>query len=135
MSFPGLRYASSGWRAALKVSSRLTGKSSTAGSKVAVTGSAKPVETEVEPPIATMARLQSVLETYLDPKEINIVREAYRFSDQAHLGQFRSSGSPILLTRLPLLKSAQVGNLIPKPFVLHCCMMSWKIRASQNRSY
>lgn len=96
MSFPGLRYASSGWRAALKVSSRLTGKSSSMSTTGAVPGSAVPVETEIEPPIATMARLQSVLETYLEAKEINLVREAYRFSDQAHLGQFRSSGSPYI---------------------------------------
>ncbi len=96
MSFPGLRYASSGWRAALKVSSRLTGKSNLPGNTAAVPGIAKPVETEIEPPIATMARLQSVLETYLSTKEINHVREAYRFSDQAHLGQFRSSGSPYI---------------------------------------
>ena len=97
MSFPGLRYASSGWRAALKVSSRLTGKTSPmSGLTGPVPGTAKPVETEVEPSIASMARLQSVLDTYLDPKEINCVRDAYRFSDQAHLGQFRSSGSPYI---------------------------------------
>ena len=96
MSFPGLRYASSGWRAALKVSSRLTGKSSTMGNSGAVPGTAKPVETEIEPPIATLARLNSALDTYLDPKDISLVREAYRFSDQAHLGQFRSSGSPYI---------------------------------------
>ena len=96
MSFPGLRYASSGWRAALKVSSRLTGKSSQAVTTAAVLGSAKPVETEIDPPIATLARLQAILEGYLPAKDIDVVREAYRFSDQAHLGQFRSSGSPYI---------------------------------------
>ncbi|NDY81974.1 bifunctional (p)ppGpp synthetase/guanosine-3',5'-bis(diphosphate) 3'-pyrophosphohydrolase [Orrella sp. NBD-18] len=98
MAFPGFRYASSGLRAALKAGTRFTKKQSSESEDktVAVAGSAKPVETENEPPIATMARLQSVLETYLSPKEVNLIREAYRFSDQAHLGQFRSSGSPYI---------------------------------------
>jgi RelA/SpoT family (p)ppGpp synthetase len=43
-----------------------------------------------------MASLQLLLDGYLDAKEIALVRDAYRFSDQAHLGQFRSSGSPYI---------------------------------------
>jgi guanosine-3',5'-bis(diphosphate) 3'-pyrophosphohydrolase len=96
MAFSGLRSASSGLIAAIKASSVLTKKSQTMSSPGAVLGIAKPVETEVEPPIATMARLQSVLDTYLSPKEVALVKEAYRFADQAHLGQFRSSGSPYI---------------------------------------
>jgi guanosine-3',5'-bis(diphosphate) 3'-pyrophosphohydrolase len=96
MAFSGLRSASSGLIAAIKASSVLTKKSQTMSSPGAVPGIAKPVETEVEPPIATMARLQSVLDTYLSPKEVALVKEAYRFADQAHLGQFRSSGSPYI---------------------------------------
>ena len=92
MAFPGLRSASSGLIAALKASSRFTRKSLPG----AVLGSAKPVETEFEPHIASMARLQSVLETYLTPKDVALIKEAYRFSDQAHLGQLRSSGSPYI---------------------------------------
>src|SRR5690606_18270793 len=34
--------------------------------------------------------------SYLDKKDIERVREAYRFADQAHLGQFRASGSPYI---------------------------------------
>jgi RelA/SpoT family (p)ppGpp synthetase len=62
----------------------------------AVSGSATPVVTETEPAIASMASLQLLLDGYLDAKEIALVRDAYRFSDQAHLGQFRSSGSPYI---------------------------------------
>jgi GTP diphosphokinase / guanosine-3',5'-bis(diphosphate) 3'-diphosphatase len=35
-------------------------------------------------------------EAYLDPQEAKRIREAYRFSDSAHLGQFRTSGDPYI---------------------------------------
>lgn len=97
MAFPGLRYASSGLLAALRVGSRLTRRSTAAQERLgAVPGSATPVLTETEPAIASMASLQLLLDGYLDAKEVSLVRDAYRFSDQAHLGQFRSSGSPYI---------------------------------------
>ncbi|MFZ4709098.1 MAG: RelA/SpoT family protein [Zwartia sp.] len=43
-----------------------------------------------------MAHLQQILSTYLETKDIATIRDAYRFSDQAHLGQLRSSGSPYI---------------------------------------
>lgn len=97
MAFPGLRYASSGLLAALRVGSRLTRRSTDPQERLgAVSGSATPVITETEPTIASMASLQLLLDGYLDAKEVSLVRDAYRFSDQAHLGQFRSSGSPYI---------------------------------------
>jgi RelA/SpoT family (p)ppGpp synthetase len=97
MAFPGLRYASSGLLAALRVGSRLTRRPAAPQERLgAVSGSATPVVTEAEPAIASMASLQLLLDGYLDAKEIALVRDAYRFSDQAHLGQFRSSGSPYI---------------------------------------
>lgn len=33
---------------------------------------------------------------YLEPSDIRKVREAYRFADEAHLGQFRASGEPYI---------------------------------------
>jgi RelA/SpoT family (p)ppGpp synthetase len=97
MAFPGLRYASSGLLAALRVGSRLTRRPAAPQERLgAVSGSATPVVTEAEPAIASMASLQLLLDGYLDTKEIALVRDAYRFSDQAHLGQFRSSGSPYI---------------------------------------
>jgi RelA/SpoT family (p)ppGpp synthetase len=83
--------------AALRVGSRLTRRSTAPQERLgAVSGSATPVVTETEPAIASMASLQLLLDGYLDAKEIALVRDAYRFSDQAHLGQFRSSGSPYI---------------------------------------
>jgi GTP pyrophosphokinase len=34
--------------------------------------------------------------SYLDPGDLNRVKAAYRFADEAHLGQFRSSGDPYI---------------------------------------
>jgi len=96
MAFPGLRYASSGLLAALRVGSRLTRRNEPNGALGSVSGSATPIITAAEPAIASMASLQLLLDGYLDPKEVSLVRDAYRFADQAHLGQFRSSGSPYI---------------------------------------
>jgi guanosine-3',5'-bis(diphosphate) 3'-pyrophosphohydrolase len=97
MAFPGFRYASTGILAALKVGSRLKpgGKAKELALGV-VSGVATPLETESEPAVASMAHLQQILSTYLDSKDIATIRDAYRFSDQAHLGQLRSSGSPYI---------------------------------------
>lgn len=96
MAFPGLRYASSGLLAALRVGSRLTRRHDSDVALGTVSGAATPVGTSAEPAIASMASLQALLDGYLDPKEVALVRDAYRFADQAHLGQFRSSGSPYI---------------------------------------
>src|SRR5689334_16228193 len=44
---------------------------------------------------ASFATLVAKLD-YLDPADIRKVREAYRFADEAHLGQFRASGEPYI---------------------------------------
>jgi guanosine-3',5'-bis(diphosphate) 3'-pyrophosphohydrolase len=44
---------------------------------------------------ASFAALTSKLD-YLDAGDIKRVREAYRFADEAHLGQFRASGEPYI---------------------------------------
>jgi GTP pyrophosphokinase len=43
-----------------------------------------------------LAGLQQITSTYLAPRDIDRVREAYRFADNAHLGQFRESGEPYI---------------------------------------
>ncbi|MBV8208705.1 MAG: bifunctional (p)ppGpp synthetase/guanosine-3',5'-bis(diphosphate) 3'-pyrophosphohydrolase, partial [Burkholderiaceae bacterium] len=45
---------------------------------------------------ATFAELSERLKTYLSSSEIQKVRDAFRFSDAAHLGQFRKSGEPYI---------------------------------------
>ena len=44
---------------------------------------------------ASFAALTHKLD-YLEPADIRKVREAYRFADEAHLGQFRASGEPYI---------------------------------------
>jgi len=44
---------------------------------------------------ASFAALTAKLD-YLDPAEIEQVRQAYRFADEAHLGQLRASGEPYI---------------------------------------
>ena len=44
---------------------------------------------------ASFAALTHKLD-YLDPADIRRVRDAYRFADEAHLGQFRTSGEPYI---------------------------------------
>src|SRR3954470_16344152 len=44
---------------------------------------------------ASFAALTHKLD-YLEPAQIKRAREAYRFADEAHLGQFRASGEPYI---------------------------------------
>jgi RelA/SpoT family (p)ppGpp synthetase len=46
--------------------------------------------------VVTLGSLTQVAESYLGPDDLRRIREAYRFSDHAHLGQFRSSGEPYI---------------------------------------
>ncbi|RYH50405.1 MAG: guanosine-3',5'-bis(diphosphate) 3'-pyrophosphohydrolase, partial [Alcaligenaceae bacterium] len=102
MAFPGLKYASSGILAALRAGSRLTrrpgkkpGKKPTTNASAANAQDRTPVSPAAAP-IASLAPLTAVISQYLDQDEVERVREAYRFADSAHLGQFRQSGSPYI---------------------------------------
>jgi len=53
------------------------------------------VET-VAPGVASVTQLISKLSEYLTPAELKKVKEAYRFSDEMHLGQVRKSGEPYI---------------------------------------
>jgi len=48
-----------------------------------------------DPAAASFATLTRKLD-YLDPADLKRVREAYRFADESHLGQFRASGEPYI---------------------------------------
>lgn len=54
-----------------------------------------PPPAAIEAAAASFASLTHKLE-YLDAADIKRVREAYRFADAAHLGQFRASGEPYI---------------------------------------
>jgi GTP diphosphokinase / guanosine-3',5'-bis(diphosphate) 3'-diphosphatase len=46
--------------------------------------------------VASMTQLMTKLAEYLTPSELKKVKEAYRFSDEKHLGQVRKSGEPYI---------------------------------------
>tara|TARA_R110000851_G_scaffold332391_1_gene508346 strand:- start:39013 stop:41301 length:2289 start_codon:yes stop_codon:yes gene_type:complete len=96
MAFTSLRGASSGLLAVLRKGPRLRKRSRKP--KVRANAPALPGG-EASPtcaPIASLAPLTHIISQYLDNKDIERVKEAYRFSDQAHLRQFRASGEPYI---------------------------------------
>src|SRR5688572_20943260 len=56
---------------------------------------------------ASFAALTARLD-YLDPGEVDQVRKAYRFADEAHLGQIRASGEPYITH--PIAVAAQCAE-------------------------
>jgi GTP pyrophosphokinase len=48
------------------------------------------------PGVASVTQLVNKLSDYLTPAELKKVKEAYRFSDEMHLGQMRKSGEPYI---------------------------------------
>src|SRR5690348_10392135 len=46
--------------------------------------------------VASLAGLTRLVGTYLPEEDLRRIRDAYRFSDAAHLGQFRTSGEPYI---------------------------------------
>jgi GTP diphosphokinase / guanosine-3',5'-bis(diphosphate) 3'-diphosphatase len=48
------------------------------------------------PGVASVTLLTNKLAEYLTPSELKKVKEAYRFSDEMHLGQIRKSGEPYI---------------------------------------
>lgn len=60
-------------------------------------GRARPsvVASQMPPEISTFAELIDKL-GYLSKEDLRLVREAYKFADEAHLGQFRASGEPYI---------------------------------------
>ncbi|MDB5960772.1 MAG: guanosine-3,5-bis(diphosphate) 3-pyrophosphohydrolase, partial [Massilia sp.] len=49
------------------------------------------------PAVASVTHLVTRLAEYLTPSELKKVKEAYRFSDEMHLGQVRKSGEPYII--------------------------------------
>ena len=46
--------------------------------------------------VASVTQLTATLAEYLSPAELKKIKEAYRFSDEMHLGQVRKSGEPYI---------------------------------------
>lgn len=94
MGFPGLRTASSGLLSAIKVGSRFGRRGKGQAQPPDQLKDAAQVTAEVEQ--ASITHLQKIISGYMPKKDVARVKEAYKFSDQAHLGQFRSSGAPYI---------------------------------------
>ncbi|NLY65066.1 MAG: bifunctional (p)ppGpp synthetase/guanosine-3',5'-bis(diphosphate) 3'-pyrophosphohydrolase [Alcaligenaceae bacterium] len=97
MSFKGFKGASSSILHALRVGSPFKRKQKESSKPVEISQfeSGKNAQAS-DPSIASLAKLTEMLSHYMDSKDIEKIREAYRFADQAHLGQFRSSGAPYI---------------------------------------
>ncbi|TDQ44883.1 RelA/SpoT family protein [Tepidicella xavieri] len=54
-----------------------------------------PAQAAASAAAASFAALEAQLD-YLTPAEIDLVRQAYRFADEAHLGQLRKNGDPYI---------------------------------------
>ncbi|GAA4016567.1 bifunctional (p)ppGpp synthetase/guanosine-3',5'-bis(diphosphate) 3'-pyrophosphohydrolase [Actimicrobium antarcticum] len=52
--------------------------------------------TPTAPGVASVSQLNTKLAEYLSPSDLKKVKEAYRFSDEMHLGQMRVSGEPYI---------------------------------------
>ncbi len=59
-----------------------------------------PPSSDKSPPnavgVASVTELTATLAEYLSPAELKKIKEAYRFSDEMHLGQVRKSGEPYI---------------------------------------
>ncbi len=51
---------------------------------------------QAPPGVATAATLAERVKKYLPSSDVQKIKEAFRFSDEAHLGQFRRSGAPYI---------------------------------------
>ncbi len=58
---------------------------------------AEPLAPAINASVASFTLLQDKLADYLSPAELKKVKEAYRFSDEMHLGQVRKSGEPYIV--------------------------------------
>ena len=67
-----------------------------AGKRSAANPAGPPAETATAAGVASITELSAKLSAYLNPSDLKKVKEAYRFSDEMHLGQMRKSGEPYI---------------------------------------
>lgn len=97
MAFSGLRGASSGLIAALKKAPRLRRRSSEKAANISSVNNGSAESTpESSTTVATLAPLLEIINQYLNEADVKQVKDAWRFADQAHLGQFRATGEPYI---------------------------------------
>jgi len=74
----------------------LAGTPKTRASRSATKSQESTPVTPPAPGVASVTQLTTKLAEYLTPSELKKVKEAYRFSDEMHLGQVRKSGEPYI---------------------------------------
>ena len=63
---------------------------------------------------ASFAALTDNLD-YLDSASIEQVRQAYRYADEAHLGQLRKNGEPYITHPIAVAAQCATGSSTPRP--------------------
>ncbi|ATQ75686.1 guanosine-3',5'-bis(diphosphate) 3'-pyrophosphohydrolase [Massilia violaceinigra] len=74
----------------------LSGTPKTRSSRAATKAQEAAVPATPAPGVASVSQLSAKLTDYLTASELKKVKEAYRFSDEMHLGQVRKSGEPYI---------------------------------------
>jgi guanosine-3',5'-bis(diphosphate) 3'-pyrophosphohydrolase len=62
------------------------------------------------------------------------VRQAYRFADEAHLGQMRNSGEPYITHPIAVAAQCADWKLDAQALMAACCTTPWKTAASPRPS-
>jgi guanosine-3',5'-bis(diphosphate) 3'-pyrophosphohydrolase len=73
-----------------------SGKTKSRAKRAGTQQSAQDDAASPAPGVASITALNAKLAEYLTPAELKKVKEAYRFSDEMHLGQVRKSGEPYI---------------------------------------
>ena len=73
---------------------------------------------------ATVATLTDRVQEYLPSADVQKIKEAFRFSDEAHLGKFRRSGAPYITHPLAVAEILTEWRLDGAAIQARCCTMS-----------
>jgi len=111
MGNPGLPSVVPGETTIVKNEQSLVKRSKSTVVKRANGHSAKPVETKIEPAIATLAHLQTVLEDYLEPKTLTKLKTPTGLRIRRIWVNSAQAAPPILPTPFQLPKFALAGSL------------------------
>ena len=77
--------------------------------------------------------LSEKLSSYLEPKQIEQVNKAYEFANEAHSGQFRSSGDPYVSHPIAVANILSSFHMDEDSLLRLCCMMSLKTVVFQKK--
>ena len=73
--------------------------------------------------------------TYLKENDLQRIREAYEFADEAHHGQVRKSGEPYILHPLAVADILVNMQMDVTSIIARFCMMSLKIQQFRSKLF